>query len=376
MLEIRMRWTILIACLVVTDPLVEAEQAPSLLSEQKIVHSTWSMYVRQVLGWQYDSPVWTKGSKELNSIGQTARLNVDKNVRAVCLGEEGDFYVFFTLRSFVDAAFPNLLVQGVCSAPLAATGDPFDESAVALQSYIRYGELALTLYEDQGGGLLKIKAKIAGTTHWDPNTPKSYGTGFLRKWKPVYETIDNVKYERPHKHISAREHLAIQRDAKIEKIKVQPVGEHDVVLVYVPKSIVAGGDSITTLGIHNPTLTVQLTLNHTKELFVFKFVLIGQETIDLIKSYHPEEKDDESVRFSGFRKLFSVAGLALASDTLDLLSAVDSTLDRVIPDELAEKANEIASRKDRWVALGELAVKIARDSAMVSKLRDRLFRAP
>ena len=286
------------------------------ISEEKIGKATWMMYTWKVLGWQYDSPYWTKGSEEKGEVGQRRQSDPSSNVRAVCLGLEGDYYVFFTLRAFVDPAFPNLLIQEVTGIPLDREKKPFSEKEIETESYIRCGEISIVRYEDVGA-LHRIVYKVSVVTHCDKETPKVYGRYPGRSYlRGYHETIDNVRYEIPHEKVSAKKHLELQT---MPTITMQFLGENDVVLLYVPKNLFKD-TYIDTLGINNPTLSVKLMLEHNTELFGFKYVLIGQETLDMIKSY--TLKDD--ARLSGFHKIIKLAGFALGIDTFYMIKTIDS----------------------------------------------------
>jgi hypothetical protein len=212
--------------------------------------------------------------------------------------------------------------------------------------YIRYGAIDLVSYEDVGGGTHKIKNKLHFATHCESGNPKCYSAIKLLK----RDEIDNVKYERPHKKLSAQEHISLQSRTKIE---VKIVSEHDVALLYVPDSLV-DEKNITTLGMENPTLAVRLVLENNKDLFGFKFILIGQETLDLIKKYAPEKGIHD---FKGFQKLFNVAGLALSPETLALLKKVDTALYKAIPDKLAQAKSRIELGEIAWDLFKEIAQK-------------------
>ena len=350
------------------------DEQSTAISEEKVISATWSMYTWKVLGWQYYGPYWTKGTEEKGRIGEKGQQDKEKNVRAVCLGPEGDFYVFFTLRSFVDPAFPNIFVQNVSEIPLDPNGDGFSEDKIEKESYIRYGGVSLVFYEDKGGGTLNVSSKVKGITHFDEKNPKCYNRKVAWVYnKPIIETIDNVKYERPHDKISAKEHLDMQKG---EKIAVKYVGDHDVALLYIPKTMLSGGQPINSLGINNPTLSVRLMLENNRELFGFRFVLVGQETIDLVKNYNPLKLDVKDANaFQGFKKLFMVAGLALGPETLDLLKKVDVALDAAIPQEVAESKNLLEAGKVGWDLSQPIIEKIKSDPTALVDIGNRIKRS-
>jgi len=346
--------------------LADITSQSNVISEEKIGKATWMMYSWKVLGWQYDSPYWTKGSEEKGEIGQRRQSDPSNNVRSVCLGLEGDYYVFFTLRAFVDPAFPNLLIQEVEGTPLDRDQKPFSEKEIKTESYIRYGEISLVRYEDVGA-LHKIVNKVSVVTHCDPKTPKTYGRYPGRSYLPGYrETIDNVSYEIPHRKVPAKKHLELQKNPKIT---IQFIGEHDVALLYVPKNLFKDA-SIDTLGMNNPTLSVKLMLEHNKELFGFKYILIGQETLDLIKSYTIKEDS----RLSGFHKIIKIAGLALGIETFYMLKTIDSalsTVDAGIPDEILKGRKEAVQIV--WREAGLQIQKIIKNETTMRSLRNYII---
>ena len=203
-------------------------------------------------------------------------------------------------------------------------------------SYIRYGETRFIHYKDVGA-LHKIDNKVGVVSHCDRKVPKSYGRMPGAQYGPgFYETINDIKYEIPHESITAKKHLELK---KRPVLKIQYISEHDVALLYVEKELF-NNIPVDTLEMKNPTLSVKLMLEHNKDLFGFKYVLIGQETLDLIKSYAPEKADKNYDEFSGFQKIIKMAGLALDPVTLHMLKIVDSAIDNTIPDEILTAKNK------------------------------------
>ncbi len=348
--------------------LADITSQSNAISKEKIGKATWMMYAWKVLGWQYDSPYWTKGSEEKGEVGQRRQSDPSNNVRAICLGLEGDHYVFFTLRAFVDPAFPNLLIQEVKGIPLDRDQKPFSEKEIKTESYIRYGEISLVQYEDVGS-LHKIVNNVSVVTHCDQENPKAYGRYPGSSYLPGYrEVIDNVSYEIPHGKVSAKKHLELQ---KKPKITIQFIGEHDVALLYVPKNLFKDA-SIDTLGVNNPTLSVKLMLEHNKELFGFKYVLIGQETLDLIKSYTLKE----DTRLSGFHKIIKIAGLALGIETFYMLKTIDSALGAVdagIPDEISKAKGRSEAVQIIWREADLQIQKIIKSETITRSLRNYII---
>jgi len=347
----------------------EVSSQVNAITEEQIEKATWMLYSWKVLGWQYDSPYWTKGCEEKGDIEQARTADPASKVRAVCLGLEEDYYVFFTLRSFVDPAFPNLFIQGVDGIPRNRDKTLVTDKDVKSESYIRYGGISLVHYVDVGA-LHKIGNEILGVTHCDQENPKSYGRLIGSQYmRDFYETINNVKYENPHKHVSAKQHLELQ---KKPKVIIKVVDEHDVALIYVPKHLFKGV-VVDALGMKNPTLSVKLMLDHNKELFGFKYVLIGQETLDLIKSYVPEKTDEKHSEFSGFQKIIKIAGLALGPETLHILKTIDSALDTKIPDEILTAKDRVKAGQIVWEKADLQIQKIINDETIMGMLRNYII---
>lgn len=317
-----------------------ANSISSTISENDILRSTVSIYVWQVLGWYYkesQSPLWTKGSEELAAVGKKSSPK-EKNVRAVCLGEENGQYVFFTLRSFIDPAYPNPFIQGISTTPLGKDGQSIfsGEPASGVKGQLtRYGGISLAWYKDLGGGDLVVEQKVSIVTHADMDSPKDYGS---MKYMASTEKINNISYEVPHEKISAAKHLSLQKAFQQGlNATIKVFDSHDVALVYVPKSAFQPEYTPPSLGIANPSLVSQLFLEHSQEIFGFKFVLMGQETMDLIRGYTPPKIIPSEM--SGFEKLFVIAGLAMSSTTIVKLKIIDAALNSAIPNEFLKVKN-------------------------------------
>lgn len=240
---------------------LHASSSSDDIPKDLIINSTWSLCCWQILGYDYEASKWKKGNDENGNIGEIGHIDSEKNVRAVCLGKEGGFFVFFTLRSFVDPTFPNMFIQQIHQPLLNRDGQPFSKSEIENGLYVRYGAIDLFLYEDVGGGTYKIKNKLQFATHSESGNPKCYNRKYPWGSKKIeYEEVDSVKYERSHKDISAKDHLSLQSR---EKITVKIISEHDVALLYIPASML-DGQNITTLGMENPTLAVRLALEKTR----------------------------------------------------------------------------------------------------------------
>lgn len=304
---------------------------PQDIDEERIRKATVSLSVEHVLGWAYEGNIWRRGKAEAAAIG--AEGFPDRgNVRAVCLGREGGYLVFFTLRSFVDPFYPNPSIQGVAEPPVDPEGRPVnpagkeigDSLAMRDARLIRYGEMQLGRYEDVGGGKFRVAGKAEVVTVFDPEAPMT------SKWFTPEETYRGGKFKRPHKDVSVEEHFRRKESGESGAALFRFVGKHDVALIYVPETAFGEGAEarISTLDIAQPSAAVDLCLQQSRSLFGFDFLLMGQETLDTISGYRPPKKGGE---FPGFEKLAGILGLAMDPQTLAMIKAVDTALNRVIP---------------------------------------------
>ncbi|MBF0548329.1 MAG: hypothetical protein HQM08_28090 [Candidatus Riflebacteria bacterium] len=346
----------------ISNDITISSSVNSTITNEDILKATVSIYVTQILGWYYNanqSPVWRRGSHESAKVGEKGEPK-RKNVRAVCLGEEKNKFVFFTLRSFVDPSFPNPFIQGLTTTPLGKDGQSvFSESSSSTSKITRYGDIDFTWYKDCGGGDLRVEQQVCVSTHADMDTPKDYGS---IRYLISTEKIDNVIYERPHEKVSASAHLAYRSDFQNGlNATIKFFEDHDVALVYVPKKNFPPEYSPPNLGIKNPTLVSELFLNYNKEIFGFKFVLMGQETMDSIKNYIPPKITPAEM--SGFEKLFLIAGNAMSPETIATLKHIDSVLNSAIPDEIL-----FATDKD----ISQTALSIVSNLEILKKLKSLL----
>ena len=346
---------LLLLLLIVQSVYCETNTTKSIdLFKDKIVDSTYSLYVWKIIGYQYGGPFWEKGIKDTARIGQKRRIENNKeNVRAVCLGEEKGYYVFLTLRSFLDPTYPNIFLQGIEKVP---------EFPV-----IRYGGLMLTAYEHQGGGVEKVENKVKCITHSVTGNPTYSGIKetinlFIKK-----EKIKGATYEVPHEKITAKKHFNLQKE---ENVEIEYSKKHDIALIYIPKKMFS--QPVKTLGIKNPTLSYQIILEKNVELLGFNFVLIGKETMELITNYRPVADE----KYHGINKLINVAGLVLGSETLYMLKMVDETLDKSIPEKLGKvntrmQATGVLSKHGSKLAT-ELVTEIINDKKLKDKIIEKV----
>lgn len=336
------------------------------LFEEEIVESTYSLYVWKVLGYRYKSQLWTKGIKDYGNIGQNRKLanNKTENIRAVCLGEEEGNYVFLTLRSFLDPAYPNFFLQGVTKQPLNKVGNPFENWEINNKNYIRYGGLTLTAYKHLGGGDEIIINKATCVTQCDKDSPEYHG--ILEKIEYIIpsETIEGEKVQIPHKKISARKHFYMQ---KMKLTRVQYSTKHDVALIYVATNNLP--NKVKTLEINNPTLACQILLENNVELLGFDFVFIGKETMELIGNYNPVENE----KYCGINKLINAVGLVLGPDTLYMIKVVDRNLDKYIPETLG-KSNSKGEALGTFAENGfDTTIKILNEKKIIEKIKKKFI---
>ena len=309
-------------------------------ARESIRRATVSLSVEHVLGWAYEGNTWVRGAQETAAVGEEGFPDKD-NVRAVCLGREKGYYVFFTLRSFVDPFYPNPSIQGVAEPPLGPDGRPArmppgpigDSDAIRDARLIRYGKMQFVRYEDLGGGKFRVASKADVVTLFDamPDGPVSLKARTITSpFGAPEEVHGGGKYSRPHEDISVEEHFRRIELGQAGGGLFRFVGSHDVTLIYVPESALGAGGAkdIPTLGIEQPSLAVDLCLQRSRALFGFDFLLMGQETLDKVQRYRPPAGG----QFPGFEKLAGILGLALEPQTLLMLKAVDTTLAKVLPD--------------------------------------------
>lgn len=314
------------------------QKSPGLDGDQ-IRKATASLCVEHVLGWAYSDNLWTRGARESAAVGEEAFPDKG-NVRAVCLGKEGGHYVFFTLRSFLDPFYPNPAIQGLPSFPVGPDGDPVemgpaeieDSEAVRDAHLIRYGKMRFAWYEDLGGGKFRVANKVDSVTLYDAmeEGPVSLNQPWLGMGGAPEEKFRGGKYRRPHEQVSVEEHFRMRELGLSQGAAFRFIGTHDVAMIYVPEGAFAGGGAPPppSLGIEQPSLAVDLYLRHSRSLFGFDFVLMGQETLDKVRRYRPPDAGDGA---GGFEKLGCILGLALDPQTLMMIKAVDTALDEVLP---------------------------------------------
>lgn len=320
------------------------------LEEGQIRKATVSLSVEHVLGWAYEKNVWSRGTPEVAPVGQEGSPDRN-NVRAVCLGKEQGYYVFFTLRSFIDPFYPNPAIQGVTDPPLGPDGVAVklggaqisDSDAMRDARLVRYGTMRFARYEDMGGGKFRVAAKAEAVTIYDamPEGPVTLNRGMLGFGGAPEETHGGGKFSRPHESISVEEHFRRLELGQAGGALFRFVGKHDVALIYVPEAAFDGKDSapVPTLGIDRPSVAVDLCLQQSRSLFGFDFLLMGQETLDRIQGYRPPRGGE----FPGFERLGGILGLAMDPQTLMMIKAVDSALVRVLP-----RPEAVKNIRDLW----------------------------
>lgn len=73
----------------------------------------------------------------------------------------------------------------------------------------------------------------------------------------------------------------------------------------------------------------------------FSFNLIGQETLDSIKSFVPIKNN---TKYPGLEKLIDLTGLAMSPFTFQMLKAVDAMVDEYFPGTLNKKGEIVYSK--------------------------------
>ncbi len=350
--------------------------AKQVLNNSDITDATYNLYVWQVLGFRYkeeESPVWRKGEDEGTAVGGTMmRKEGTKKVRAVCLGVENGYAVLMTLRSFVDPTFPNPFIQGVRSQPKDKDGKPVWEKDGNANGIVRYGRITIASYQDLGGGELRVVSSASGVTHADTDTPRTYG-GWVTVSNPkTKEPIDGVTYQVPHQQVTAKEHNRLKDEYNKNPVSIKGFKDHDIVFLYVPVALF-NDKKPRSLEIKNPTAAGMLMFDHNQELFGFKFSLMGEETLTLIRGYEPPSaKQGEWV---GIPKVINIVGLALSPETLRVLKCIDGALDAYVPDELAKCRSRIELGAVLWDSGKALAIQLATDDEVLSKVRASMWPA-
>jgi hypothetical protein len=133
----------------------------------------------------------------------------------------------------------------------------------------------------------------------------------------------------------------------------------------LPQSLVQES-RVSNLEIENPTLTVRMALEQNVKLFGFRFILIGQETLDLIRQYAPQKNAQE---YKGFMKFISVTGLALGPETFFMLDKLDEQLDLILPDEVSEFKSREQLVTWLWDRAGTSIKQIVNDKERLALLR-------
>ncbi len=333
--------------LVLLARLVPAQDVEATIDPALVVRATCALYVEQILGWEYNatsSQQWKRGVEETSPVGSLRRSSPEFPVRAIALGEEGDNVVFMTLRTYIDPLYPNPNIQGVIRAIKDQNAKPIDFSppGPARKEWIRYGRLQFSWYGDRGGGVFEVLRKVVGMTECDPGRPKYYEK-FWPGFAPNPEVYDGATYDRPHELVSVPIHFEYQKLFQVP-IQVQTFGLNDVALLYVPKQLFVDSKQTLppTIGLRNPTATVNCLLYRSKDLFGFQFVLVGLDSMRAIKAYRPTI--DEVL--PGVGRLGGWVDLVFGTDTLSLLLRLDRAIETQAPDvamlkTVAERMGEV-----------------------------------
>ncbi|MST99526.1 hypothetical protein FYJ85_21085 [Victivallaceae bacterium BBE-744-WT-12] len=331
----------------IAGPLLLHGESTRTIKEADITAASCSMAVRQIVGYSYKAPERHCGKWEEGLVGnRRQKPQPQKNepeIRAVALGEENGYYVFFTLRSFLDPFYPSPIIQNMPTSVVNSTGkeeevnyekntsaynkEVINNSSNKIENhpYIRYSELQLVWYKDNGGGVQEIIQRWELVSAFDHAEPKDHTswTGFKKK-----ESYGSGVYERPHNNISVEKHFALQavggqdnRDKPSNTLKayVKYYDDHDIALLYV--KVPVDQTPIPTLGLKNPTIACDLALKRSERLFGFKFNLIGKETFQLIQDHRCPKQP-----IAGGSGFLMLAGLAMEPSTFTILLTVDKAI--------------------------------------------------
>ena len=296
----------------IAGPLLLHGESTRTIKEADVTAASCSMAVRQIVGYSYKAPERHCGKWEEGLVGnRRQKPQPQKNepeIRAVALGEENGYYVFFTLRSFLDPFYPSPIIQNMPTSVVNSTGkeeevnyekntsaynkEVINNSSNKIENhpYIRYSELQLVWYKDNGGGVQEIIQRWELVSAFDHAEPKDHTswTGFKKK-----ESYGSGVYERPHNNISVEKHFALQavggqdnRDKPSNTLKayVKYYDDHDIA-------------------------------------FGFKFNLIGKETFQLIQDHRCPKQP-----IAGGSGFLMLAGLAMEPSTFTILLTVDKAI--------------------------------------------------
>ena len=243
-------------------------------SEQDIKDATVALYVEAV----------ANGSKAIWQRGNDPRLDqkdrAKENVRAICLGQEGDEYVFLSLRFFLDPTYPNYVVQGLTSPLIKGRLRPGENAPYT--SYLQAQRLWLTATQHTGGGQIAVGDIKSFSVR---NRFELKPCNMVSRFTKGCSAVDGKKYIDPIKGVlTAGSVAAMERELNGERhAKIETFGDHDVVLIKVKAS--QWKTPPRSLGLKQPSYTIRLLTERQRALFGFKFVLMSQEALNAVRAY-------------------------------------------------------------------------------------------
>jgi len=353
----------------------DLENNQKLLKENELARATYSLYVFSVPGWNMDSESWTQGAKEKSAVGEIGVRPTEGKARAICMGIEGDSYVFVTLRSFVDPFYPNMYVQGLNSEPvgrenkkisfreladdalnLNIKATPLPEQDKTKDDIPRYLIIGLAWYKDIGAGSCEVIGKeddlVVTTDKNDPPPPE---------WLSNDDYYNGEKYHKPCNNVSVEEHFCWRNNwdsGKTAKLVIS--SSNDLALIFVPRACLeTNKDNLPpNLGLEEPSIAVGLLMEYQTALMGFEFSLIGKETLEKVAQYKPNYKA------SGMNGV-SVQAFTLDTSFCALLSVVCDTVTDFIP--------AIKGMKIGKAILGAAIGTLANNNDFVREVRKRIL---
>jgi hypothetical protein len=252
------------------------------ITSQEIQDSTLKLYVEAV---PVDSKtLWKKGNdprKKEHSIESD-------NVRVVCLGEEGENYIFMTLRFFMDYTYPNHNIQGITEVPVCGVASNKNANFV---SYTKMYRFMLSDVRHTGGGQIKTLKTVPFVVRNLFSLDKKNDYDILSS----YTQIGKVKYVNPIKNELTALDVKQMNDeiGKGNIAYVKTFGNHDICILITPKKL-WGDFQIKHLGLSNPTETISVLAEKQRYLYGFEFVLMSKEAYQAVMHYKVPDEAKES----------------------------------------------------------------------------------
>jgi hypothetical protein len=296
-------------------PKPEAVKSLPAVTEQAIKNATLAMFVEAL----------PNGAKTKWSMGNHPDgLNRDpskSNVRAICLGQEDDKYVFLTLRYFLDPTYPNHHIHGIETPPRKGTYS--DNRNARYTQFLAAERIWLTDVRHTGGGQLDMNQSSSFTVR---NRIFLKRCGMVARFTRSCSTIDGERYNDLAKgEWKATTVRAMNQELEAGKHAfVETFADHDVALIKVP--VKNWKRKLVTLGLQEPTETIRLLTDRQVDLYGFKFILLSQDAFSALRAYQvkeqPNGKEGLYLAVLGAASLISFKWVAIIVAADKVLSAV------------------------------------------------------